>query len=70
MTAYRAISARVVARCSMIWNGRLSNRCRFEPYVFAEWKELIDGEFVLRYEADDRGDGLPAGESAFLARSK
>jgi GH15 family glucan-1,4-alpha-glucosidase len=30
---------------------------------------LIDGEFVLRYEGDDPGDGLPAGEGAFLACS-
>jgi GH15 family glucan-1,4-alpha-glucosidase len=30
---------------------------------------LIDGEFVLRYESDDRIDGLPAGEGAFLACS-
>jgi hypothetical protein len=27
---------------------------------------LIEGKFVLRYEADDPGDGLPAGEGAFL----
>lgn len=30
---------------------------------------LIDGEFVLRYEPDDPGDGLPRGEGAFLACS-
>jgi GH15 family glucan-1,4-alpha-glucosidase len=30
---------------------------------------LIDGEFVLRYEADNPGDGLPPGEGAFLACS-
>jgi GH15 family glucan-1,4-alpha-glucosidase len=30
---------------------------------------LIDGEFVLRYETDNPGDGLPAGEGAFLACS-
>ena len=30
---------------------------------------LIDGEFVLRYESEHAGDGLPAGEGAFLARS-
>jgi GH15 family glucan-1,4-alpha-glucosidase len=30
---------------------------------------LIDGEFVLRYETEDVGDGLPAGEGAFLACS-
>ena len=30
---------------------------------------LIDGEFVLRYEAENAGDGLPAGEGAFLACS-
>jgi GH15 family glucan-1,4-alpha-glucosidase len=30
---------------------------------------LIDGEFVLRYESDNTGDGLPAGEGAFLACS-
>jgi hypothetical protein len=30
---------------------------------------LIEGKFVLRYEADDPGDGLPAGEGAFLACS-
>src|SRR5262245_22538243 len=30
---------------------------------------LIDGEFVLRYEAEHAGDGLPAGEGAFLACS-
>lgn len=34
-----------------------------------ERKLLIDGEFVLRYEPDDPGDGLPAGEGAFLACS-
>jgi GH15 family glucan-1,4-alpha-glucosidase len=34
-----------------------------------EEKLLIDGEFVLRYETDDGGDGLPAGEGAFLACS-
>jgi len=34
-----------------------------------EGKLLIDGEFVLRYETDDVGDGLPAGEGAFLACS-
>jgi GH15 family glucan-1,4-alpha-glucosidase len=27
---------------------------------------LIDGEFVLRYEADNPADGLPEGEGAFL----
>jgi Glycosyl hydrolases family 15 len=30
---------------------------------------LIDGEFVLRYEADNLADGHPAGEGAFLACS-
>jgi len=30
---------------------------------------LIEGEFVLRYEADNPADGLPAGEGAFLACS-
>jgi GH15 family glucan-1,4-alpha-glucosidase len=30
---------------------------------------LIDGEFVLRYETENLGDGLPAGEGAFLACS-
>jgi GH15 family glucan-1,4-alpha-glucosidase len=30
---------------------------------------LIDGEFVLRYETDNPGDGLPLGEGAFLACS-
>jgi GH15 family glucan-1,4-alpha-glucosidase len=30
---------------------------------------LIDNEFVLRYEADNPGDGLPAGEGVFLACS-
>jgi GH15 family glucan-1,4-alpha-glucosidase len=30
---------------------------------------LIDGEFVLRYDTEDAGDGLPAGEGAFLACS-
>jgi GH15 family glucan-1,4-alpha-glucosidase len=31
-----------------------------------EDKLLIDGEFVLRYEADNPADGLPQGEGAFL----
>jgi GH15 family glucan-1,4-alpha-glucosidase len=30
---------------------------------------LVDGEFVLRYETDNPGDGLPEGEGAFLACS-
>jgi GH15 family glucan-1,4-alpha-glucosidase len=30
---------------------------------------LIDGEFVLRYETEHAGDGLPAGEGAFLVAS-
>jgi GH15 family glucan-1,4-alpha-glucosidase len=30
---------------------------------------LIDGEFVLRYESNNPGDGLPEGEGAFLACS-
>ena len=30
---------------------------------------LIDGEFVLRYETEHAGDGLPAGEGAFLVCS-
>jgi GH15 family glucan-1,4-alpha-glucosidase len=30
---------------------------------------LIAGEFVLRYETDNPGDGLPPGEGAFLACS-
>jgi GH15 family glucan-1,4-alpha-glucosidase len=30
---------------------------------------LIEGEFVLRYETERTGDGLPAGEGAFLACS-
>jgi GH15 family glucan-1,4-alpha-glucosidase len=30
---------------------------------------LIDNEFVLRYEAENTGDGLPAGEGVFLACS-
>src|SRR5712672_2796230 len=34
-----------------------------------ESKLLVDGEFVLRYEADNPADGLPAGEGAFLACS-
>ncbi len=34
-----------------------------------EERLLINGEFVLRYEADDPGDGLPVGEGAFLACS-
>jgi GH15 family glucan-1,4-alpha-glucosidase len=34
-----------------------------------EEKLLIDGEFVLRYESDNPGDGLPEGEGAFLACS-
>ena len=34
-----------------------------------EHKLLIDGEFVLRYEAENPGDGLPEGEGAFLACS-
>jgi GH15 family glucan-1,4-alpha-glucosidase len=34
-----------------------------------EDKLLIDGEFVLRYEAENPGDGLPEGEGAFLACS-
>src|SRR5262249_5700462 len=34
-----------------------------------EERLLIDGEFVLRYETEHTGDGLPAGEGAFLACS-
>jgi GH15 family glucan-1,4-alpha-glucosidase len=34
-----------------------------------EERLLVDREFVLRYEADDGADGLPAGEGAFLACS-
>jgi GH15 family glucan-1,4-alpha-glucosidase len=34
-----------------------------------EERLLIDGEFVLRYETEHAGDGLPAGEGAFLACS-
>jgi GH15 family glucan-1,4-alpha-glucosidase len=34
-----------------------------------ESKLVVDGEFVLRYEADNPADGLPAGEGAFLACS-
>ena len=34
-----------------------------------ENKLLIDGQFVLRYENDNPGDGLPEGEGAFLACS-
>jgi len=34
-----------------------------------EEKLLIDNEFVLRYESDNPGDGLPEGEGAFLACS-
>src|SRR5271165_2201491 len=34
-----------------------------------EKKLLLDGEFVLRYESDNSGDGLPPGEGAFLACS-
>jgi GH15 family glucan-1,4-alpha-glucosidase len=34
-----------------------------------EERLLIDGEFVLRYETEDPGDGLPEGEGAFLACS-
>jgi GH15 family glucan-1,4-alpha-glucosidase len=34
-----------------------------------EKRLLIDGEFVLRYETEKSGDGLPAGEGAFLACS-
>jgi GH15 family glucan-1,4-alpha-glucosidase len=30
---------------------------------------LVDGEFVLRYQTDHGGDGLPPGEGAFLACS-
>jgi GH15 family glucan-1,4-alpha-glucosidase len=34
-----------------------------------EHRLLIDGEFVLRYESENPGDGLPDGEGAFLACS-
>jgi GH15 family glucan-1,4-alpha-glucosidase len=34
-----------------------------------EEKLLMDGEFVLRYEIENPGDGLPKGEGAFLACS-
>src|SRR5258708_21716422 len=34
-----------------------------------EDRPLIDGEFALPYEPDNDGDGLPAGEGAFLACS-
>jgi GH15 family glucan-1,4-alpha-glucosidase len=34
-----------------------------------EAKLLVDGEFVVRYESDNAGDGLPQGEGAFLACS-
>jgi GH15 family glucan-1,4-alpha-glucosidase len=34
-----------------------------------EDKLLIDGEFVLRYEGENPGDGLPEGEGAFMACS-
>jgi GH15 family glucan-1,4-alpha-glucosidase len=34
-----------------------------------EEKLLIDGDLLLRYELDNPGDGLPAGEGAFLACS-
>jgi GH15 family glucan-1,4-alpha-glucosidase len=34
-----------------------------------EKRLMIDGEFVLRYESEYVGDGLPAGEGAFLACS-
>ena len=34
-----------------------------------EEKLLIDAEFVLRYETENSGDGLPSGEGAFLACS-
>jgi GH15 family glucan-1,4-alpha-glucosidase len=34
-----------------------------------EERLLVDGEFVLRYEPENPGDGLPPGEGAFLACS-
>jgi GH15 family glucan-1,4-alpha-glucosidase len=34
-----------------------------------EERLLIDGEFVMRYESEHAGDGLPPGEGAFLACS-
>jgi GH15 family glucan-1,4-alpha-glucosidase len=34
-----------------------------------EQRLLIDGEFVLRYDAENTGDGLPPGEGAFLVCS-
>ena len=34
-----------------------------------EDKLLLEGEFVLRYETEHTGDGLPPGEGAFLACS-
>src|SRR6516165_4420615 len=34
-----------------------------------EQKLVIDGEFVLRYEPENTGDGLPPGEGAFLVCS-
>jgi GH15 family glucan-1,4-alpha-glucosidase len=34
-----------------------------------EERLVIDGEFVLRYETEHTGDGLPPGEGAFLACS-
>jgi GH15 family glucan-1,4-alpha-glucosidase len=34
-----------------------------------EQKLLVEGEFVLRYETEKAGDGLPPGEGAFLACS-
>ena len=35
----------------------------------SEDRLLIDNEFVLRYETERAGDGLPTGEGAFLACS-
>jgi GH15 family glucan-1,4-alpha-glucosidase len=34
-----------------------------------EQKLVVDGEFVLRYESENTGDGLPPGEGAFLVCS-
>jgi GH15 family glucan-1,4-alpha-glucosidase len=40
-----------------------------QPSRAVEERLLIEGEFVLRYETENPGDGLPEGEGAFLACS-
>jgi GH15 family glucan-1,4-alpha-glucosidase len=58
-----------IRRRRSLWRKASSVLALTECSPAIENRLLIEDEFVLRYESEYPGDGLPAGEGAFLACS-